>query len=98
MRKTALWALAMSLAPLAYANRISGPAVLKAGNDPRGIAVADLDGDGIAEVVLANFGDATLIGQTTTAATGSIQIFKNLALSQTLAGGNSPRSLAIADL
>jgi hypothetical protein len=100
MLKAAFWALAgsLALAPSLHANRLVGPKVLAAGADPRGIAAADLDGDGISEIIVANFGAPTLIGQTNTASAGNIQIFKNLALSQTLVGGNSPRSLAVADL
>ncbi len=86
----------------ALANNLAGPITVTAGSNPRGLASADLDGDGIPEVLAANFGAGTLIGQTSTAIAGSIQIFKSVAgilsLSQTLATGSSPRSLAVLDL
>ena len=98
MKKIAILGALLTLASISHANRLSGPSILASGSNPRGIVAADLDGDGRAELVVANFGAPTLIGQTSTAAAGSIQIFKDSALSQTLTGGHSPRSLAVADL
>jgi hypothetical protein len=42
------------------ANSFAAPAAFPTGNDPRRVRVADLDGDGRQDIVVANYGDNTL--------------------------------------
>ena len=85
-----------------WGDSLQGPVNIPAGVNTRGLAVGDLDNDGLNEVVVANFGAGQAIGQAALSSTSSVQIFKRgaggLKLWQTLATGNSPRGVAIADL
>lgn len=93
---------ALILASQAHATRLDPAVTLKVGSNPRGIAVGDLNGDGKADVVVANFGAGTLIGQATTQAAGTLQLFKGssegLVPWTLLSTGKSPRGVIIADL
>ncbi len=95
--------LTLCLLPaMASAMRLSGPMDTPVGSNPRGLCIADLDNDGVNEVVVANFGSTTLIGQDTVNPSGSLSIVKwnglGLAVATTLATGKSPRSVAAIDL
>jgi len=63
------------------------------GNDPQGIAVGDLDGDGLPDIVATNAGDGTLSILRSTSTPGSI----GFAIT-TQATGAGPYYVAIADL
>ena len=74
----------------------------QAGYYPRGIAIADVNNNGRNEVVVANFGEDTLIGQDNDVApTSSISLFSyssgNLT-QQSLSSEKSPRGVATGDL
>lgn len=103
MRSQLITALFLSLAAQAGADyKFREPISVPAGSNPRGVMAADLDGDSKAEVIVANFGSPTLIGQVSGQAGGSVQIFKvekgMPVLVQTLPSTGSPRSLAALDL
>jgi hypothetical protein len=106
LNKKILFILLFSACADAHAMHLQGPVSVAAGSNPRGLAAADLDADGIPEILVANFGAATLIGQSSTASAGSIQIFKSEAgsgpvapkLATTLVSGGGPRGLAVLDL
>lgn len=84
------------------------PAVsLNTNVSPRGVGVGDVFGDGRAELVVANFGSSTFIGQSTpaTVAAGSkssLQVFapsrNGLELTATLSTASSPRGLFLSSL
>jgi hypothetical protein len=86
----------------ARATRLDPMITYAAGSNPRGLAVGDLNGDGKVDVVVANFGAGTLIGQATTQAAGTLQVYKGSADGlvpwMLLPSGKSPRSVVIADL
>jgi hypothetical protein len=102
MRSTLTIFAVLALASSAQATRLDTMVTYAAGSNPRGLAVGDLNGDGKADVAVANFGAGTLIGQATTQAAGTLQLFKGtadgLAPWALLPSGKSPRGLAIADL
>ena len=95
--------LALGVAADASASRLLEPTSLQAGSNPRGLAVADFNGDGFADVAVANFGSGTLIGQACPADAGSISIFWGSAAGLQAGpvlpmSGDAPRGLAAADL
>jgi hypothetical protein len=96
-----LLGLGILLASGLAANVLEGPWVTPAGDHSRGVLVVDLDGDGLNEVAVANFGSAAAIGQAA-GNDGSVQVFKQeggtLRLWQTLLPGKAPRELAAIDL
>jgi hypothetical protein len=102
MRSTLTIVAVLALASSAQATRLDTMVTYAAGSNPRGLAVGDLNGDGKADVAVANFGAATLIGQATTQAAGTLQLFKGtvdgLVPWTLLPSGKSPRGLAMADL
>ncbi len=90
------------LSSISMANYLTDISAVAAGAYPRGITAADVNGDGIKEVAVANFGTETLIGQDTAKEPdSSISIFTksgNGSFSeQKIKAGKSPRGLDAAD-
>ncbi len=83
-----------------FAGTLSDIKTLESGSYPRGIAIADINSDGKNDILVANFGEDTLIGQENDIIpTSSISIFKGINLTkENLYAGNSPRGLAIGDI
>lgn len=103
MKHAALMTLALALAGSAPASRLLDPVGLAAGSNTRGIASADVNGDGLADVAVANFGSATLIGAACPASDSSIALFlggpNGLTAGPVIpTGANAPRGLAFADV
>jgi hypothetical protein len=101
--KFLMFFLIFLLAGKISANRLEGPFTFDSGAFPRGLAAADLDGNGIPEIIVANFGSHTLIGHETSGTSeGNVVIFKSeaegLVKWQTLATGLSPRGVAVGDI
>jgi len=76
-----------------------------AGNNPRGLAVGDLLGNGSEQLAVANFGSPTFIGTAPPGAASqnsNVQVFNygsaGLALAATIPTASSPRGLAVFDL
>lgn len=90
------------LTVVVYANNLSEISTYGAGSYPRGIAAADLNGDGVKEIVVANFGAGTLIGQEAAAPSdSSISVFSKDGSglkSVVQQSGKSPRGVASGDL
>jgi hypothetical protein len=103
MKKILCLALLGALAVPAAASRLLAPKGMAAGSNPRGLAVADFNGDGYADAAVANFGSGTLIGQACPADAGSISIFWGSAAGLQPGpvlplSGDAPRGLAAVDL
>lgn len=96
MRKIIISALlAMAVSPLS-ASALSELYTFDSGFYPRGLIIADINGDGKNEVVVANFGEDTLIGQENDAEPSpSITVFSETGITR-LASGACPRGLAAA--
>jgi hypothetical protein len=91
-------AAALFLSGAVFAENLSDLESLAAGSCPRGIVIADIDGNRINEVIVANFGAATLIGQeNTTEPESSIMVFSGNSRKDIVVG-KSPRGLAAGDL
>jgi len=87
----------------AFGNSFTPISSFNAGYYPRGIVAADVNGDGVKEIITANFGAGTLIGQDTPeSSSASISIFtksgNNTFTETKVAAGRSPRGLASGDL
>ena len=67
------------------------------GNQPYGIAIGDLDGDGKPDLAVPNYGSVTVSVFRNTAVSGSLTI-GSFAAKVDFATGTSPRSVAIGDL
>src|ERR1700722_15912565 len=96
-------AILFCLASQAMASRLLTPVGVGVGSNPRGLAVADFNGDGYADVAVANFGSGTLIGQSCSTTAGSIGVFWGsptglTSEEQLVLNGDAPRGLASADL
>ena len=79
-----------------FASQLSELYTFESGFYPRGLVIADIDGDGKNEVVVANFGEDTLIGQENDAEPSpSITVFSTSGV-RTLRSGLCPRGLAAA--
>jgi hypothetical protein len=85
-----------------FSNNLSEISTFSTGAYPRGIAAADVNGDGVKEIVVANFGAGTLIGQdSAVASTSSISVFTKDGTSfksSVMASGMSPRGVAAGNL
>lgn len=82
------------------ASTLSGIKSFDSGAYPRGIIIDDINSDGKSDVIVANFGEDTLIGQENDInPTSSISIFSGVNLiKETIFAGNSPRGLASGDI
>lgn len=86
------------LSGLVFAGSLSDIESLAAGSYPRGIAIADFDGNRSNDLLVANFGEDTLIGQDNNEEPkSSIMIFADNKRSD-IQAGRSPRGLAAGDL
>jgi len=99
MKKSAFIAVALLfISGLVFAGNLSDIESMTAGSFPRGLVIADVDGGRGNDLVVANFGAPTLIGQENTVEpVSSIMVFKGNARKD-LACGKSPRGLAAGDL
>jgi len=77
-------------------NSFAAPVVFPTGNDPRGLAVRDLDGDGRPELIVGNWADSTVSIFHNTGAGGITT--NTFAPAVTFATGPNPQGLAVADL
>ena len=77
-------------------NSFAAPVVFPTGNDPRGLAVQDLDGDGHPELIVGNWADSTVSIFHNTGAGGLTT--NSFAPAVTFATGPNPQGLAVADL
>ena len=66
------------------------------GSNPRSISVADFNGDGLPDIVIANYGGNTVSVLLNTTAPGAANA--SFAAQQTFATGNNPASVASVDL
>lgn len=102
MKKSLILLLpAILAATLLFANTVSDIQTYQSGYFPRGIVITDADGDGVGDVVTANFGLGTLIGQPNTQEPrSSLTLFsgKKALAAIEVQSGKSPRGLAAADL
>ena len=94
---------ALCLPVFAAAQTLGSWTSLPAGDHPRGLAVGDLDGDGIPDLAVANFGAPTFIGQDVPkGSAGSLQVFSpspsGLRLTAEAASGPGSRGVAITSL
>ena len=83
-------------APGATAPSFAAPQDFAAGSQPFSVAIADLNGDGKPDLVVANIYDATVSVLLNTTAPGATTL--SFAAQQTFAVESGPESLAIADL
>ena len=91
---SALFAVSASV----YSNTLSAVNSFESGLYPRGIAIADTNGDAKNEILVANFGEDTLIGQgSDVTPTSSIAVFYN-GIKSVIAAGKTPRGVAAGDL
>ncbi|MCE5299749.1 MAG: FG-GAP-like repeat-containing protein [Spirochaetia bacterium] len=90
------------LASAIFANNLSDITSVAAGAFPRGITAADVDGDGTKELVVANFGEDTLIGMVSDVdPVSSIMVYENTAsgpVPTRFSAGKAPRGLAAGDI
>jgi hypothetical protein len=102
MKKSLIFILPLILlSTVLFANTVSDIKTYQSGYFPRGIVITDADGDGVNDVISANFGEDTLIGQPNDQAPrSSLTIFsgKRALAATELQSGKSPRGLAAADL
>jgi alpha-tubulin suppressor-like RCC1 family protein len=78
-------------------NSFAAPVVLPTGNDPRGLAVQDLDGDGKPELIVGNWADSTITIFRNTGLAGSLTT-NSFAAPVTFATGTNPQCLVVGDL
>ena len=78
---------------IAFADRVD----FATGNDPRGLAVRDMDGDGRPDIIVGNWADSTISVLRNTSTPGDITS-NSFAGALTFAAGSTPQSLAVADL
>lgn len=101
----ALWFSALSAS--AWTSHMELAVSLPAGTSPRGIAVGSLSGNGTQNLIVANFGSPTFIGQSTPLSllgpsSSNLQIFspspQGLQLTATVPTASSPRGVALFGL
>ena len=73
-----------------------GQQTFKTGTNPESVTAADLNGDGKADLIAANFSDNTLSVLLNTTSPGSNKA--SFAAQQTFATGTNPASVAVADI
>jgi hypothetical protein len=66
------------------------------GGSPAGVTAADLNGDGLPDLVIANFGSNTVSVLRNTTAPGAVT--PSFAVQQTFATGNVPNTVKVADI
>jgi len=102
-----LFLFSASFSPLKAWNGQSGPALsLPAGTSPRGVAVGNLFDNGPENLIVANFGSPTFIGQSTPVSllgsNSNLQVFspspQGLQLTTTVSTASGPRGLALFGL
>jgi hypothetical protein len=102
MKKAMMLLGTLALPGLLAANQLLGPIKAEAGVNSRGVLIEDLNKDGVGEMIVANFGCSSAIGQVVCDAPGSLQIFAmeggSLKLKQTLTPGKAPREVQAIDL
>src|SRR5208283_2099823 len=83
-----------------YGNNLSNISTVGAGICPRGIAIGDLNSNGKNQIIVANFGAGTLIGQdTSNTPNSSVSIYSgNSNMPTSLQCGKSPRGVAFANI
>lgn len=90
--------LTLGVSTFAYAGSLSDISSVNTGAFPRGLAIADVYGDGHNQVIAANFGAGTLIGQDNTAdPVSSISVFEG-DVKKDYPAGRSPRGVAAGEL
>lgn len=99
MKKSLVSAMILlMLSGVTYAGNLSDLESLAAGSYPRGLVIADIDGGKGNDLIVANFGAATLIGQENTLEpVSSIMVFEGKTRKD-ITAGKSPRGLAAGDL
>ena len=83
-------------APGASTPSFAAPQTFAAGNNPHGVTVADVNGDGKVDVIVANFNDNTVSLLLNTTAPGATT--PSFSAQQTFATGTGPYSIAAADV
>ena len=83
-------------APGATAPSFAAQQTFAAGTEPRWAAAADMNGDGMPDIVVANQGDGTVSVLLNTTAPGATA--SSFAAQQTFATGGGPESLTLADV
>lgn len=99
MKKTCMALLAVVvLSAQAFCGNLSDIESLAAGSFPRGIAAADTDANGVNDLIVANFGEDTLIGQENDAdPQSSVMIFSGNTR-RDISAGKSPRGVAAGSI
>jgi hypothetical protein len=98
--RTALYGFVLLAGGVALSFSEANVQSTQVGNNPRGLAVGDVDADGQSELVVANFGAPSFIGQDLPASQlGSLQVFSrsgsSLALKAESSVGAGPRGVAV---
>ncbi len=102
MKKTTIFLIILMIFSGYIFAELSGISTYQSGSYPRGIAIADINNNGKNEVIVANFGEDTLIGQENDVnPVSSVSVFSYSAgnlIQQVLASEKSPRGIATGDL
>ena len=83
-------------AGMGFAPSLATQQTFGTGHSPVGVAEADLNGDGLPDLIVSNFNDATVSVLLNTTAPGAT--VPSFATQQTFAAGNGPAGLTVADL
>ncbi|HDT15146.1 MAG TPA: T9SS type A sorting domain-containing protein [Firmicutes bacterium] len=102
MKRIAAAAVLLAFSGMIFANTLSDISFYDAGKYPRGITLGDFSGNGLNEILVANFGEPTLIGQNnenTPNSSLSLFSYSGEGFLMTLKeAGSSPRGLASGDI